>query len=194
MFGSFKNVVLVAALTCLFGFAAEGCRAVGPEGTQSVTGQKSANSPLDRATMIAAPDGSGTFTADARGPVRESLVDNEGIEARSTGMVTRDVIWTDGTNRVSVASGSDLDILAKGVEINPLTGTWKVDQAHLKTSSSEPMRALNEALDRYASVWAKLSEEQRAALEAQYAALVETVKVTVPAAADVLKGLLLPVP
>lgn len=185
------GLVLTLVVVSILGFIGGGCRAVGPEGTQSVRGQKSANSPLDRATMIAAPDGSGTFTADARGPVTEALVDDQGIESRTTGIVPRRVIWSSGDGRrLSIDSGSDIS--ARGVEIDPGAGTIKV--AEFSTSSSEPLRALNEALDRYQNVWAKLSEEQRAALEAQYAALVESVKVTVPAAADVLKAILLPVP
>lgn len=175
-------IVALAVSAGVFIASALGGCAVGPTAAQNAAGQKVANSPLDTTTMTVTPDGTNTFVATARGPVRESLVDNDGIEARSTGMVTRDVIWTDGQHRLSIASGSD--ILAEGVSVNPATG--QVNIAKFSTSSSEPMRALNEALDRYRDVWAKLSEEQRAAVEAQLGAL----EAIAPPLLDALRAIL----
>lgn len=155
--------LVLAAAACVL---LSGCT-VGPTASQNAAGQKTANSPLDTTTMTVTPDGTNTFVATARGPVTEALVDDEGIESRTTGMVTRRIIWTRDGQRLSIDSGSD--ITAKGVVIDPATGRVQVDE--FATISSEPLRALNEALDRYQAVWAKLSEEQRAAIEAQFRAI-----------------------
>lgn len=158
---------------------------VGPSASQNAAGQKITNSPLDTTTMTITPDGTNTFVATARGPVRESLVDSEGIEARSTGMVTRDltfVLSPDGTKRFSLASGSDIS--ATGFRMNPVTGLVEVQE--FSTISSEPLRALNESLAHYKDVWSKLSDDQRRTFEAQ----LDTVKLISPDLFDALKAIL----
>ena len=173
-------VVVIACAACV---ALSGCT-VGPTASQSAAGQKVANSPLDTTTMTVVPDGTSTFVATARGPVTESLVDDEGIESRTTGMVTRRIIWTRDGQRLSIDSGSD--ITAKGVTIDPATGRVRVDE--FATISSEPLRALNEALDRYKDVWSKLSEEQRAAIEAQFRAIEAVAPPLIDALRTILSG------
>ena len=170
-------LVLAAALLA-------GC-AVGPTAKQGPGGQTVANSPLDTTTMSVTPEGANTFTATARGPVRESLLDKDGVEARSTGMVTRDVTWSDGKQHFSLASGSDFE--AEGVEltVNPAgIPTFKVKK--FSTSSAEPLRALNEALDRYREVWATLSQEQRKAFEAN----LDAIKVVSPPLFEAIRSVL----
>jgi len=175
------TLALVLALVGLLALL-PACGSVGPTAKQSAAGQTTANSPLDTTTMTVTPDGTNTFVATARGPVRESLLDAKGLESRSTGMVTRDVTWTNGKEHFGLASGSDF--AAKGVKVNPATGLIEI--AEFSTSSSEPLRALNEALDRYKDVWAKLSEEQRKQVEAQ----MDAIKVVSPPLIDALRAVL----
>lgn len=173
-------LTLLAVLTALASLL-PACT-VGPTARQNAAGQSVANSPLDTTTMTVTPEGTNTFVATARGPVRESLLDAKGLESRSTGMVTRDVTWTNGKEHFGLASGSDF--AAKGVKVNPATGLIEI--AEFSTSSSEPLRALNEALDRYKDVWAKLSEEQRKQVEAQ----MEAIKVVSPPLLEAIKAVL----
>lgn len=177
------GVSIVLCLAVAASVLLSGCT-VGPTASQNAGGQKTANSPLDTTTMTVTPDGTNTFVATARGPVTEALVDDEGIESRSTGVVPRRVIWTRDGQRLSIDSGSDIN--AKGVVIDPATG--RVEVAEFSTSSSEPLRALNEALDRYQAVWAKLSEEQRAAVEAQFKAIETIAPPLLDAIRTVLSG------
>ena len=101
---------------------------------------------------------------------------------RKTGQVTREISFRDGQRTLLISAGSDLS--AEGVTIDPASGVLTVGR--FSTSSSEPIRALNEGLDRYQAVWAQLSQEQRAAIEAQ----LDAIKVISPDLFDVLKGLI----
>lgn len=65
----------------------------------------------------------------------------------------------DGTRRINLAGGSDFN--AEGVEWTASTGDFKASK--LTLSSSEPIRATNEALDRLVTYWTALSADQRAA-------------------------------
>lgn len=159
-----------------------GCAAVGPTATQNAAGQRTANSPLDTTNMTVTPEGVSTFSATARGPVTEALVDDAGIESRTTGIVPRRIIWTRDGQRLSIDSGSDIQ--AEGVEIDPATGSIKV--ARFSTSASEPLRALNEAIADFAPVWMKFSEDEKQ----RFLAAMEAVKATAPGLFEILAAAL----
>lgn len=159
--------------------------AVGPTATQNAKGQVTANSPLNTVNMLQTPAGDNTFNANGAGPVRESMLDKKGVEVRSVGIVPRSVTYTNGESHFALDSGSDVS--AEGVEVTfGSGGVPSIKVAKFSTSSSEPLRALNEALDRYKDVWAKLSEEQRKQVEAQ----MEAIKVVSPPLLEAIKAVL----
>lgn len=167
---------------------------VGPKASQGIAGQDTANSPLDTVTMTQQPAGengdfANTFTGTARGPFRETLIDDSGIESRGTGEIRRDISWVspDG-NRLSIVSGSDVAL--ESFEVTTPDGQHIVKLAGLSTATSEPLRAGNEALDRYKEVWIKLSAEQRLVIESANATWLESVKAVSPELFGVLKTML----
>jgi hypothetical protein len=176
--------LLVLALVCLAGFGMIGCQPVGP--VRTVGTVQTSNDPLNASSVVEGSDEFGNATIawndSTNGPVSTVKQTETENLVRKTGQVTREISFRDGQRTLLISAGSDLS--AEGVTIDPASGVLTVGR--FSTSSSEPIRALNEGLDRYQAVWAQLSQEQRAAIEAQ----LDAIKVISPDLFDVLKGLI----
>ena len=189
--------LLVLALVCLAGFGMIGCQPVGP--VRTVGTVQTSNDPLNASSVVetsrikhtTASDGSLidpveeneiAWNDSTNGPVSTVKQTESENLVRKTGQVTREISFRDGQRTLLISAGADLS--AEGVTIDPASGVLTVGR--FSTSSSEPIRALNEGLDRYQAVWAQLSQEQRAAIEAQ----LDAIKVISPDLFDVLKGLI----
>lgn len=174
------QMLLACGLGLLLGLLLGGCAAVGPDTTQSITGQRSINSPLNTASMVDGDDGKSTWSATSAGPVDGVVQDSQGTSAWSSGQVTRTVTFArpDGTS-VAIRSGSD--IAASGVEVyDPATGKTIAKVATFNTSSSVPLDALSRNVALYVEVWKAMSADQRAAIEAQTTAFLEAVRAVSP--------------
>lgn len=177
---------LLAAAAAVVG--TPGCQAVGPTRSQGAAGQTTANSPLNATTIKFGGSEGETWTSEHAGPGASIDMGADGFSAVKTGQVTRDIAWSDPDGRrFSLSAGSDF--AAVGVEVFQ-GGAPLLKIAEFSTSSSEPVRALNEALDRYGAVWQSLSADQRAVIEAQVAAI----EAAVPEVAGLLGKLLVPAP
>jgi hypothetical protein len=176
--------LLVLAMACLLAVSLPGCQAVGP--VRTVGTVQTSNDPLNASSVVEGTDEFGNPTIawndSTNGPVSTVKQTETENLVRKTGQVTREISFRDGQRTLLISAGSDLS--AEGVTIDPASGVLTVGR--FSTSSSEPIRALNEGLDRYQAVWAQLSQEQRAAIEAQ----LDAIKVISPDLFDVLKGLI----
>lgn len=179
--GPVVALALTAGVMCLGMIGMGGCQAVGP--VRTVGTVQTSNDPLN-ASSVRELDENGIPTLEwndsTNGPVSTVKQTGDLNLVRKTGQVTREISWRSGDNQVLVSTGADL--AAKNVSVDPATGVISIGE--FTTSSSEPIRALNESLDRYQAVWATLSEDQRAAIEAQF----DAIKVISPDLFDVLKA------
>jgi len=176
--------LLMLALVCLAGFGMIGCQPVGP--VRTVGTVQTSNDPLNASSVVEGTDEFGNATIawndSTNGPVSTVKQTESENLVRKTGQVTREISFRDGQRQLLISTGADIS--AEAVVIDPANGVMNIGR--FSTSSSEPIRALNEGLDRYQAVWAQLSQEQRAAIEAQ----LDAIKVISPDLFDVLKGLI----
>jgi hypothetical protein len=176
--------LLMLALVCLAGFGMIGCQPVGP--VRTVGTVQTSNDPLNASSVVEGSDEFGNATIawndSTNGPVSTVKQTESENLVRKTGQVTREISFRDGQRQLLISTGADIS--AEAVVIDPANGVMNIGR--FSTSSSEPIRALNEGLDRYQAVWAQLSQEQRAAIEAQ----LDAIKVISPDLFDVLKGLI----
>lgn len=119
--------------------------------------------------------------ANGVGPARFTSITEGEVQTFQTGTTPRD-LWVrktpDGALQFNLSSGTDVQ--AEGLEFDASTGSFKVKR--FGTSSSEPLRAGNEAYDRLVAYWTNLSEDQKAARLAE----IDALKVTAPELADML--------
>lgn len=104
-------------------------------------------------------DDSKKGVASGVGPARYTSITEDEIQTMQSGTTPRDLYFKlpNGT-QLNLSSGSDINV--EGMEYTPSTGTLKVKR--FSTSSSEPLRAGNEAYDRLVAWWQALSADQRA--------------------------------
>lgn len=164
-----------------------GCAAVGPTSKQGALGQDASNSTLNKATYTQQPTGAAgemvnTFTADTLGATRETLIDADGVEARGTAEIRTDLalVLADGT-RVTTISGKDVYLDELTGERDP-KGKMKLSVKGLRTSASDPTRALNEAYDRLAPLIAELAKQQKESIDNQTTVLGDLVAKAIEAA------------
>lgn len=182
--GASASIALLLAVSAVM-VGSPGCQAVGPTREQTIGGVKSRNSPLNGTAIV---EEGGSFTAEHSGPLSAITMTADEFRANKPNQVTRDIAYRDPNGRsLTISSGSDL--YAKGVRVN-VGDAQVVTIDEFSTSSSEPIRAANEALDRYKEVWVSLSADQRAVIEAQVAAI----EAAVPEVAGLLGRLLVPAP
>jgi hypothetical protein len=172
--------LLVLALVGVLSIGIVGCQSVGP--VRTVGTVKTSNDPLNASSVVEGADASGNpviaWNDSTNGPVSTVKQTTGENLVRKTGQVTREISWRDGERQLLISTGAD--ITAEAVSVDPATGVLSIGK--FGTSSSEPIRALNESLDRYQSVWSTLSQEQRAAIEAQF----DAIKVISPDLFDVI--------
>jgi hypothetical protein len=156
--------LLMLALVCLAGFGMIGCQPVGP--VRTVGTVQTSNDPLNASSVVEGSDEFGNATIawndSTNGPVSTVKQTESENLVRKTGQVTREISFRDGQRQLLISTGADIS--AEAVVIDPANGVMNIGR--FSTSSSEPIRALNEGLDRYQAVWAQRSQEQRAAIEA----------------------------
>lgn len=102
--------------------------------------------------------GGGTWHGNSVGPNAYATLDADGTQEMSTGVTPRRIFYDRDTGRLVVSSGSDIS--ASGVKYDGKTG--KLEIASFTTSSSEPIRAGNEAFDRLAAAWTTVPAESSA--------------------------------
>ncbi len=179
-----SSLVPLVLLALMVGVLAA-CGSVGPTREQTIGGVRSTNSPLNGTAIV---EEGGSFTAEHSGPLSAITMTADEFRANKPNQVTRDIAYRDPNGRsLTISSGSDLT--AKGVRIS-VGEDQVVSIDEFSTSSSEPIRAANEALDRYADVWKSLSADQRAVIEARVKAIGEAV----PEVAEIVARLLVPAP
>lgn len=123
-------------------------------------------------------------TASGVGPARFTSITQNEVQTMQTGTTPRDLFFVkdkEGVVRFNLSSGTDIQ--AEGLDFDVTTGSFRVDK--FGTSSSEPLRAGNEAYDRLVAYWAALSADQKEARLAE----IEALKVTAPELADLILGI-----
>jgi hypothetical protein len=167
-------------LFCLV-MLAPGCQQVGPKNVidRQTTSLESA-SPV----TLQIEDADKKGVANGVGPARFTSITEGEVQTFQTGTTPRD-LWvrkgTDGAVQVNLSSGTDIQ--AEGLEFDAGTGSFKVKR--FGTSSSEPLRAGNEAYDRLVAYWTSLSQDQKEARLAE----IDAMKVTAPELADLILGI-----
>jgi hypothetical protein len=106
--------------------------------------------------------------ANGTGPARFTSITGDEVQTFQTGTTPRDLFLKlpDGS-QLNLSSGTDIE--AEGLAFNPKTGEFKV--AKFGTSSSEPIRAGNEAYDRLVGYWATRDEASKQAILAELQAI-----------------------
>lgn len=172
------SIALVLASSLIAGLALSACQTVGPT-AKIDRGKTSIQSGSPVTLQIEDDDKKGI--ANGVGPARYTSITEGEVQTFQTGTTPRDV-WIrkspDGALQFNLSSGTDVQ--AEGLEFDAATGSFKVKR--FGTSSSEPIRAGNEAYDRLVAYWTSLSADQKEARLAE----VEALKVTAPELADML--------
>jgi hypothetical protein len=170
-------------LTCLlFSLFACACTPVGPK-----TQIDRANTELQGASPVTLQieDADKKGVANGTGPARFTSITQEEVQTFQTGTTPRDV-WIrkseSGELQFNLSSGTDIQ--AEGLEFDAISGSLKVKK--FGTSSSEPIRAGNEAYDRLITYWTSLTEAQKEARLAE----IDALKVTAPELADLILGVI----
>jgi hypothetical protein len=97
------------------------------------------------------------------GPAQYTAMTGDGLQTFKTGSTPREVYFDRDTGRFVVSSGADLT--AKDIAFDAATGSLTVGE--FSTSASEPIRALNESLDRLAAAWVAMTDAEREAVIAE---------------------------
>ena len=172
------SIALVLASSLIAGLALSACQTVGPT-AKIDRGKTSIESGSPVTLQIEDDDKKGI--ANGVGPARYTSITEGEVQTFQTGTTPRDV-WIrkspDGALQFNLSSGTDVQ--AEGLEFDAATGSFKVKR--FGTSSSEPIRAGNEAYDRLVAYWTALSQDQKEARLAE----IEALKVTAPELADML--------
>jgi hypothetical protein len=152
-------IVTVAAIAFL------GCagKQVGPhvEDAGGVAGSFEQNTPSPNVLSITDADKRGHATGT--GPAQYTSLNADGLQTMKTGSTPREVYFDRDTGRFVISSGADIN--AEGIEFDAATGSLRVEK--FGTSSSEPIRALNEALDRLVPAWVAMTDAERDAVIAE---------------------------
>lgn len=159
-----------------------GCSPVGPR-AKFTRADASIETPSPVTLDIADDDKRGTATGT--GPARYTSITGAEVSTFQSGTTPRDLfvrLLPDGSRQINLSSGTD--IIAEGVEFDAGSGSFKVRK--FGTTSSEPLRAGNEAYDRLVTYWRALSADQREARIAE----IRAVESIAPDVRDMLIALL----
>lgn len=171
-------LVLLGAVICatISALVMTGCQPVGPKAsiTRDST-ELASTSPV----TLQIEDADKKGVASGIGPARYTSITGDEVQTFQTGTTPRD-LWLelrpDGTRKLNLSSGTDIQI--EGLTVDPESGAIAV--AKFGTSSSDPIRAGNEAYDRLVAYWTSLSEAQKEARLAE----IDALKVTAPEIAE----------
>lgn len=171
------SIVLVCLALAVFSLLGA-CQQIGPK--SSIDRQQTTiegGSPV----TLQIEDADKKGIANGVGPARFTSITEGEVQTFQTGTTPRD-LWVrktpDGSLQFNLSSGTDVQ--AEGLEFDAGTGSFKVKR--FGTSSSEPIRAGNEAYDRLVAYWTSLSQDQKEARLAE----IDALKVTAPELADML--------
>lgn len=187
---------------CLGGVVLGGCAqnkgTVGPSFVPTADGAEVRNgSPVNmqaRTPVGAGKDAENAqdiLTANATGPSGYAIATDEQARWWAVNQVQRNIFFRrmpDGTLSFNSNTGTDVEIAAAQISIDPKTGVITGKDLKLKTSASDPFKASNESMTALKEVFLKLPEEQQKVWIAQLQAQADVAKNVVPSvAAEITK-------
>jgi len=164
----------IAAAVC-------GCQSVGNRVSQDARHADIRTGTPNTLTMA---DADGQWTANSVGASGWTSMDSNGVERFHQGSTPREIYWDRDKGRLVISSGSD--ITAKGVMIDPASGTIQLQE--FSTISSENTRALSEANAALVAYWSTLTDAQRAAHVADVEAWKESGSTLAPVLLEIIKA------